>query len=507
MAPQIRVDNGNFSEATTWVCKAPGCNLPYFGDALDDALQKGTQIGLHADSGSIVVVFSEPQPIHRAQSKLQVIFGNGGATRCVKGMEAFDLFHAESWGLVTFHAPQMPEYIDTIIEEDEDSESEDKLDIEPENDAVGSEPSSSTALEVPAQELAMPAANIFALVQKPKTIRVPDPADALDMETSYQKDLREAMEKAGGPLSEDLKKALFPRGMQHAKEVQDEIRALAKKKSTDAIFWVTDPPEFLTVYGKPNMSMPRRIEWIKWRANKLNLELTNPMFMAIFKQVTFYSGPEARKKQFWAALKSWKKLDWMSLPDDERLLILNINEGNNDCYCKNCNRVLDTKATTKFCSSSCKSYFCRCGTKFEVKMVTDYEKLGILQKRVGPYDELVKLARMLEHKAEVVKYQNASDVNPKFDELIQKRQAEKCCEAVDGCMDKRWCKRCLDEFQGINFLKNCVWDIRSGKVTWGHCEEATRRLKTLAEIPNPQMEDKNCNAEACKSARKKARTF
>jgi len=78
---------------------------------------------------------------------------------------------------------------------------------------------------------------------------------------------------------------------------------------------------------------------------------------------------------------------------------------------------------------------------------------------------------------------------------------------VEGCVDKRWCKRCLDEFQGINYIKNCVWDIRSGKVTWGHCEEAMRRLKIMAEIPPPKMEEKSCNAEACKRARKKARTF
>jgi hypothetical protein len=315
------------------------------------------------------------------------------------------------------------------------------------------------------------------------------------------------MEKTGGPLSQDLKKDLFPRNRQHAEDVREEARSLARKKKTDAIFWVNGPPEFLTVYLKPNMLVSRRIEWIQWRANKLNLELTNPMFMAIFKQVTSCKDEESRFKQFKVALKRWNRLNYMDLPANERKLLLNINKGNLDCYCKNCNRVLDPKAT-QFCSSSCASYFCSCGKKLEVKMVTDHEQLGILRKRVGPYEELVKLALMLRHETEIKTYQNASDVDTKFGELIKNRKTRKCCEGVEGFVDKRWCELCQTEFRGINFIKNCVWDIRSGKVTWGHCEEAARRLKTLAEIPNPKMEEKSCNAcDAYKPSRKKARTF
>jgi hypothetical protein len=43
------------------------------------------------------------------------------------------------------------------------------------------------------------------------------------------------------------------------------------------------------------------------------------------------------------------------------------------------------------------------------------------------------------------------------------------------------------------------------QLTWGHCEEAARRVKIMSEIPMPQMEEKSCNA--CQPARKKARTF
>ena len=506
MAPEIRFNNGKACEATTWVCKVPDCSLPFFGEALHEAEMRGMHLGLHLESRSVLLHFESPQTSQGAQRKLAVVLGKGGSIdKAIEDMQSLDPFHGESWGFVKLNAPTMPDsdYLDTVVEEDELSEveSEDE-DEDPQLDAG---PFEASVPEV--SELAAPSPDLFALVVQ-KKVRIPALNKALGMETSYQKELREAMEKAGGPLSEDLKKDLFPRGMQHAKEVQDEKRALIRMKETlDEIFWITSPPEYINVYIKPNMSTARRLEWILWKAGKLNMELTLPVFMAFFKQVTCYPKSKVRLMQFKAMVEEWQgePLDWMSLPVDERNLINSINEGKTDCYCKNCNRVLDPKATTQFCSSLCASYFCNCGEKFKVKMVTDYEQLGRLQKRVGPYDDLVKLARMLEHKAEVDKYQNVSDVTPKFDELTEERQKRKCCEAVEGCVDKRWCKRCLDEFQGINYIKNCVWDIRSGKVTWGHCEEAARRLKIMAEIPLPKMEEKSCNAEACQPPRKKAR--
>jgi hypothetical protein len=131
-------------------------------------------------------------------------------------------------------------------------------------------------------------------------------------------------------------------------------------------------------------------------------------------------------------------------------------------------------------------------------MVADRDQHERLQKQIGPYGQLLDRARMLLHKEEIKKYQNASDVNSKFDELTQKRKDGKCCQAVDGFVDKRWCKRCLDEFEGINFIKKCVWDISSGKVAWGHCQEAARRLQPMAEIPMPKMEAKSCDCRPTK---------
>ena len=515
MAPTICFNNGNACEATTWVCKAPDCSLPYYGEALSEAERKGMHLGINLESRSVVVHFAQPRPSQSVQRTLAVVLGKGGSTKkAIEGMESLDLYHAESWGLVKLSAPAMPEYFDHVVEEDELSEVESKAEDElcsesEEAPQVDAGPSEASVPEV--FELAAPSPDLFALVVQPVKTTIPSFNKALLMETSHQKELREAMEKAGGPLSKDLKDALFPRGKEHAKDVQEEARALIRMKETEAIFWITRPPAFITIYGKPQMHNSRRVEWIKWKADKLNMQLTLPVFMAMFKQITFYEDSDTRMQKFKIVVKLWQgaPLDWKGLPADERNLISSINVGKNDCYCKNCKCVLDPKATTQYCSQSCASYFCGCGKMFEVKMIDDYEQRLMLQNRVGPYRDLVKLVEMLNHKAEVVKYQNASDVNPKFDELTQKRKAEKCCEGVEGCVDKRWCRRCLDEFQGINYIKNCVWDISSGKVTWGHCEEAARRLKIMAEIPMPQMEQKVCNAklEACQPARKKARTF
>ena len=368
---------------------------------------------------------------------------------------------------------------------------------------VDAGPSEASVPEV--SELAAPSPDLFALVvqQTAKTVRVPALNKALNMETSYQKELREAMEKAGGPLSEDLKKDLCPRGMHHAKEVQEEARALARKK--ECIVWITTPPDFITIYGKPQMHNLRRIEWIKWKADKLNMELTLPLFMALFKEITFYNDNDTRMQKYKKVIAIWqsKPLDWKSLPADERNPILNINEGKEDCYCKSCNRVLDPKAKTQFCSDSCAACFCKCGEKFQVEMVTDHDQLERLNNRIGPFRQLAELAEMLQYKEEVDKCKSRADFDAKFKELTKKRKDENCCKAIDGLVDKNWCKRCLNEFNRINCLVRCYDKIRGG-VTWGHCEEAARRLKIMKEIPTPMMEQKSC--DACKRARKKART-
>ena len=136
-------------------------------------------------------------------------------------------------------------------------------------------------------------------------------------------------------------------------------------------------------------------------------------------------------------------------------------------------------------------------------MVADLEQHERQRERVGPYGPLLNLALMLGHKEEVDQYNKSIELFRKFDELAEKRKAENCCKAVNGFMDKRWCKRCLGEFDHLNTISRYVDKISSGEVTWGHCEEAARRLKTIAEMPMPKMEEKSCEC----SPRKKMRVY
>ena len=87
--------------------------------------------------------------------------------------------------------------------------------------------------------------------------------------------------------------------------MQREARVLATKAQDSPSVWVIKAPEFITVYGKPNMNAARRQEWILWRAAKLELELTNTVFMAVFKQVTFFSDDISRLKQFKIAVAAY----------------------------------------------------------------------------------------------------------------------------------------------------------------------------------------------------------
>ena len=329
------------------------------------------------------------------------------------------------------------------------------------------------------------------------------------METRHEKDLRTEMFLRGGALSEELEKRLFPRGKGHVEQVQEEARALAKRqtRSESAIWWISDPPPYIVVCTKPNMHMRRRVEWILWKAARLQLELTLPVFMALFKQASCYVEDENRLKQFKQAVKLWtgKALDWKDLPSEVRMLVKNINEGKLDCYCKSCRRVLDPKKSGPFCSSSCASLYCSCGVKFSLRVSTDWERLGVLQARLGPYSELLDLACMLECKADVDACRDPGTLCTKFSLLTERRVRERCCTAVEGCMDARWCTRCLSDFQRLNVLGRYVELIHSGKVSWGHCEAAVDRLKKMQEIQVPKLEEKYCSS--CEASRKKARTL
>ena len=125
MAPTIRFNNGKAGEATTWVCKAPNCSLPFFGEALHEAEMKGMHLGLHLESSSVVVHFDQARSSQSVKRMLATVLGKGGSiNRAIEGMESLDFYHAESWGLVKLNAPVVPGYFDHVVEEDELSEDE-----------------------------------------------------------------------------------------------------------------------------------------------------------------------------------------------------------------------------------------------------------------------------------------------------------------------------------------------------------------------------------------------
>ena len=497
---EFHYDGNSASEATTWVCKASSdLSVPYYNDALEDAVKKGVFIGLHKDTRSFVVHWLEPQTAQAVRRKLQTILGKGGAAKkVIQSVEAFDLFHAESWGMIKVDCPDIPEPLveeddldEELMESDEFEELQEPEELEPEDADAGGQ-----------QMVVAPDLFALAVAPAPESLVVPGLLTALGTQTAEQEQLRAAFEKAGGPLSDYLENALFSRGMGHVREVQGQTRALAKAMPPkESIFWVSGKPPFLTVYTKPNMHMSRRVDWIVWKAAQLELELTLPVFMALFKQTGCIRDDGNRLTKFKEAVVQWKgSLQWKALSNDERNLIRNINQGVEDYYCRGCRRVLSPNSTSEFCSSHCAKQFCPCGSKFQSRRVVDSDRL---EQSLDGCWALRELAEMLRTQEEVELYPSLVDIDDKFRECSQRRAAEKCCRYIQGFVDGSWCQKCKQEEKHLVAIQKNLGLIRSGQVTWGHCEEAARSLKALADKPPPTKEQLFC--EACEPARKRQR--
>jgi hypothetical protein len=132
-------------------------------------------------------------------------------------------------------------------------------------------------------------------------------------------------------------------------------------------------------------------------------------------------------------------------------------------------------------------------------MVPDYELLELKQNRIGPYETLRDLREMLTHRQEVSAFKTLADVGPAWDALRLKRKA--CCpNSVEVIIDNKWCKKCLGEYKHLNMIQSYVEKITTGKLSWGHCEEAARRFYMMTTLATPKKEHKFC------SCRKKQRT-
>ena len=516
MAPKLRFQEGRASPAMTWTCRVPNCNITHFGEILSAVLDKGMFIGLEPTSHSMIIQFTTPQTAQGMGRQLASVLRRGGSMDPIVDIEALDLFHAESWGLVLLHEPKLPERLDVLVEPEDESEADESEADEPEADESEADEPETIQMPLAAVPLLAVPSDIFAVaLLTPKTIRVPDMVRALSMESAREKDLRIAMEAAGGPLSKALKAILLPRGMDHVKQIQDEARALARPRPPNDILWIGNEPEFITVCVKPKMAMERKVQWIVWKAEKLGLDLTLPTFMGLFKQVAHYSTTTLCLQYFHHAVLIWTglPLQWKTLDVDVRNLIDNINDGNTECFCKNCKRVLDPNGTSEYCSEDCASQFCRCGEKFDIMMVPDWDRHTIMRNRLGPLGPMMELAGMLRHKSFIEGCPTRMDLGAHYTELSDKRAADKCCNPLIGAVpvfgaafgmgDRPWCDRCLDEYQRLNAIGRCLDRMRREEINWGHCEEAVRRCQRVKAIPTPTMAEKVC--KSCEGRRVRRR--
>ena len=185
-------------------------------------------------------------------------------------------------------------------------------------------------------------------------------------------------------------------------------------------------------------------------------------------------------------------MDWKGLPVDVRNLILHINAGTLDCYCKNCHSVVDPDMGGPFCCKDCASKFCRCGEKLEHKQVNDLDLLELQRVRLGPYDQLYKMYQMYRLKSEVLALE-AMDATTAA-EIDAKKKAEKTCPCIPGVFGSRTCERCTNEHMHSNRLSQLQMKIRMGKFTWGHLEAAAEILKTMCDLPMPTKTKSFCSA-------------
>ena len=306
-----------------------------------------------------------------------------------------------------------------------------------------------------------------------------------------------------------LQAHLLARSMDHTSRIQEKVRdtAIQKAQAEPIIRWVTAAPEFISVHEKPNMSVKRRVEWIKFKADKLNLELTMPLFMGFFKQMTSSADTESILKRFKHAVGVWQgePLDWKALPEDERHLIRNICHGNLDCYCRHCSRVLDPKAKDTFCSPRCKSQYCSCGEKYATRKVTDWEATERKRQQFGPYHLLHELASTLRHRSALEGVASIHEVDNGFDTIAERREKEQCCKG-SMVMVQLMRKKCTGEFVEVRDRQAAFHKLKKGDFTWGHCEVAKRQLELLVEMPKVEMEQPYCKpCETSEPARKKLR--
>ena len=487
--PQVRFETGNAHTATTWVCKAPECNLPYFQDALTRAVDQGMHVGLHGASRSVVIHFDSPQPAQRVARKLETLIGRGaGAKVAIQSMEALDLFHAEQWGLVQPMGPPKLPHVPSEDDVDDDHEIEVSEDMADSTETVFDFPTDDVPLD---GGISRP--DLFALVPNASSsMVVPGVLKTLEMETGAERRIRDIMTTDDVSLTPYLEELLFKKGVGHTKEVQHEARSSGLELQVKVIVhWITTAPTFITVHIRSNMALKRRVEWIKWKAQIADMELTLPMFMAFLKQTTSSDDIGSRLLLFKRAVEQWrgKSLDWRALSTDEKNLIQNINSGKFDCYCLHCKRVLKPASKVQFCSNYCASLYCQCGEKLRVRRVRDhgYVVTGLNDDALM---ELLEMKLIAHIRPEVDMYLRGEvDMYEAYQKLRQQSHERQCCNGMMCVISKDTCKPCFAAWNRMNKIQTYVHKLRSGQLSWHHIEKADAVLIQNAKDMEPRMMD------------------
>jgi hypothetical protein len=415
-----------------------------------------------------------------------------------------DIYHAEAFGLLPITAPAEPTFMDKLVEADSDSESiGDGADSD--SESIGDGPEIQPEIEPEIEEPeAIVGIDLFSIVPSSpgRTIAVPGINEAMSMDTVKQAQLRRIMVECG-PLTKGLEAMLFPPNLERARQVQQETRALARPAIVEPIFWLFRPP-FIVVYSKPNMTTDRRLDWIMWKAEKLGIKLTVPMLMVFYRMCTFFTDDKSRLQQFKTLAKAWMKkqglvFEWSSLSKNVRYLVHSINLDAQDFVCRSCQQVLKPGAK-EFCSTYCARKFCSCGERLSTRSVVDKPALGAQCDEVQRLDTL---ARFAPYQAQLEACKDIHDITDMHTQRSERRRSEQCCQAIEGVMDKKWCGKCLDDWDRISQLQRAWSTIKRDDLNWGHIQAAKKYIEVIRARGLPMMQEAFC--ESCERSGKRRR--
>ena len=138
-----------------------------------------------------------------------------------------------------------------------------------------------------------------------------------------------------------------------------------------------------------------------------------------------------------------------------------------------------------------------CDQTLSEKLVIDDDSTEVQMNRLGNIDELLELRLAYRLKSDIQKFQEAeygTELEPLF---FKDRDRVTCCKRNRTSYitsDPPWRKPCAYEFTHIQKVSSLAGDLNCGKFTWGHVDEAKRRLDVIANTSNVMKIKRFCAA-------------